>query len=236
MSKSNFKGSLLATTVIAGSRSQRLLSRRTPDRSAETAPPAPVDADDTQGNTPPAAPSDQTPARRRPAQREAAPAGPRLRGEIVVTGTLIRNPNLVRPRRSRSSARTKSSFARPTPPKKSCAPFRAPPRASASRSTTATAVPSYVDLRGLGTNRNLVLLDGVRIVPVDQRRPRRLEQHPAGADRPRRRADRRCVDDLRRRRGGGRRQLHHPQRFRGHRAAVPSRSPSAATATTFAPT
>ena len=39
--------------------------------------------------------------------------------------------------------------------------------ASASRSTTATAVRRYVNLRGLGSNRNIVLLDGVRIVPVD---------------------------------------------------------------------
>ena len=61
MSKSTFKGSLLATTVIAG------MAFATPSFAQsqtvpETAPPAPVTPTDTQGNTPPAAPSDQTPA------------------------------------------------------------------------------------------------------------------------------------------------------------------------------
>ena len=46
---------------------------------------------------------------------------------------------------------------------------------------------SFVNLRGLGSNRNIVLLDGTRIVPSDLARPRRLEQHPAGPGRARRR-------------------------------------------------
>ena len=56
MSKSTFKGSLLATTIIAG------VSLATPAFAQNPPqPPAPVTPTDTQGVTKPAAPSDKTP-------------------------------------------------------------------------------------------------------------------------------------------------------------------------------
>ena len=93
MSKTSFKGSLLATTVIAG------ITIATPAWAQMSAPSdnkgmAPTDAKpvamdasmgDAQGM---AAPADQTASMTAPA---GAPAG----NEIVITGTLIRNPNLV---------------------------------------------------------------------------------------------------------------------------------------------
>ena len=56
MSKSTFKGSLLATTVIAGMALATPAFAQT-QTTPKTAPPAPVTPTDTQGNTPPAAPT-----------------------------------------------------------------------------------------------------------------------------------------------------------------------------------
>ena len=78
MSKSTFKGSLLATTVIAGMALRDAVVRAEPDRSRDRAS-APVTPTDTQGNTPPAAPSDPPPAplvcsRASPPRRPSRPA------------------------------------------------------------------------------------------------------------------------------------------------------------------
>jgi len=86
MSKSTFKGSLLATTIIAG------VVLAAPAYAQNQPAPAPTDA---QGNTPPADANAQVPAAG--VQTNAAPAAPApgSGNEIVITGTLIRNPNLV---------------------------------------------------------------------------------------------------------------------------------------------
>jgi len=94
MSKSTFRGSLLATTILGG------LTLATPALAQNqtvpaTAPPASTTPTDTQGNTPPAAPSDQTPPAGVQTSETTAPAEPTSAKEIVITGTLIRNPNLV---------------------------------------------------------------------------------------------------------------------------------------------
>ena len=167
MSKSTFKGSLLATTVIAG------IAVATPafaqnQTVPETAPPAPVTPTDTQGNTPPAAPSDQTPPAGIQTNESAAPAEPTSSQEIVITGTLIRNPNLVasapvtvvgqdeiRLRQNNLAEETLRTI-----------PGAAP--SSSAQVNNGNVGASFVNLRSLGTNRNIVLLDGVRIVPFDQ--------------------------------------------------------------------
>jgi iron complex outermembrane recepter protein len=167
MSKSTFKGSLLATTVIAG------MALATPafaqsQTVPETAPPAPVTPTDTQGNTPPAAPSDQTPAAGVQTSETAAPAEPTSAQEIVITGTLIRNPNLVasapvsvvgqdeiRLRQNNTAAETLTALPGAT-------------AASNAQVNNGQVGASFVNLRSLGTARNIVLLDGVRIVPFDQ--------------------------------------------------------------------
>ena len=167
MSKSSFKVSLLATTVIAG------MTLSTPafaqnQTVPETAPPAPVTPTNTQGTTPPAASSDQTPAEGVQTNESAAPAEATSAQEIVITGTLIRNPNLVasapvtvvgqdeiRLRQNNTAEETLRTI-----------PGAAP--SSSAQVNNGNVGASFVNLRSLGTNRNIVLLDGVRIVPFDQ--------------------------------------------------------------------
>jgi len=167
MSKSTFKCSLVATTVIAG------MAFATPSFAQsqtvpETAPPAPVTPTDTQGNTPPAAPSDQTPAPGVQSSESAAPAEPTSAQEIVITGTLIRNPNLVasapvtvvgqdeiRLRQSNTAEEVLRTI-----------PGAAP--SSNAQVNNGNVGASFVNLRSIGPNRNIVLLDGVRVVPFDQ--------------------------------------------------------------------
>jgi len=167
MSKSSFKVSLLATTVIAGmtlSTPALAQNQTVPD----TAPPAPVTPTNTQGTTPPAASSDQTPAEGVQTNESAAPAEATSAQEIVITGTLIRNPNLVasapvtvvgqdeiRLRQNNTAEETLRTI-----------PGAAP--SSNAQVNNGQVGASFVNLRSLGTNRNIVLLDGVRIVPFDQ--------------------------------------------------------------------
>ena len=122
----------------------------------------------TQGNTPPAAPSDQTPPAGIQTNESAAPAEPTSSQEIVITGTLIRNPNLVASAPVTVLGHDEIRFARPTLQKKFCAPFRAQLPSSSAQVNNGNVGASFVNLRSLGTNRNIVLLDGVRIVPFDQ--------------------------------------------------------------------
>src|SRR6476469_7241005 len=166
MSKSTFKGSLLATTVIAG------IAVATPafaqnQTVPETAPPAPVTPTNTQGNTPPAAPSDQTPPAGVQPNESAAPAEPTSAQEIVITGTLIRNPNLVASAPVTVLGHDEMQLRQTNTAEEV---LRTIPGASPSigaQVNNGSGGSSYVNLRSLGSNRNIVLLDGVRIVPVD---------------------------------------------------------------------
>ena len=156
MSKSYLKGSLLATTVIAG------MAFAAPVSAQTTPPPT-----DTQGTGAPAPASAETPPAGVQTSDSAAPAEPTSSDEIVVTGTLIRNPNLiasapvtvigqeeVRLRQSNTAEEILRTI-----------PGAAP--SIGSQVNNGNGGSSYVNLRGLGSNRNIVLLDGVRIVPVD---------------------------------------------------------------------
>ena len=99
----------------------------------------------------------------------AAPATPQSAassGEIVVTGTLIRNPNLTssapimvtdRKEIQLKQANTAESLLRDVP---GIVP------AEGSAVNNGQAGFSTVNLRGLGDNRNVVLLDGTRIAPA----------------------------------------------------------------------
>jgi len=169
MSKSTFKGSLLATTVIAGMASATPAPAIAQNQTVpETAPPAPVKPTDTQGNTPPAAPGSVTPAPGVQTNESAAPATPTSAQEIVITGTLIRNPNLVasapvtvvgQDEIRLRQANTAEEVLRTIP---GAAP------SSNAQVNNGNVGASFVNLRSIGTNRNIVLLDGVRIVPFDQ--------------------------------------------------------------------
>jgi len=166
MSKSTFKGSLLATTVIAGMAfaTPALAQNQT---TPNTAPPAPVKPTDTQGVAPPAAPNSNVPPAGVQTSETAAPAQPTSAQEIVITGTLIRNPNLVasapvtvlgHDEVQLRQTNTAEDILRTIP--------GAAPSVGA-QVNNGNGGSSYVNLRSLGSNRNIVLIDGVRIVPVD---------------------------------------------------------------------
>ena len=215
MSKSTFKGSLLATTVIAA------IAVATPvfaqnQTVPETAPPAPVTPTDTQGNTPPAAPSDQTPPAGIQTNESAAPAEPTSSQEIVITGTLIRNPNLVASAPVTVVGQDEIRLRQNNLAEETIA-HHSGRRAEQQRA-------------GQQRQRRCVVRQPPQPWHQPQHRParwrshrsvrpaaaRRLEQYSARAGRPRRRADRRRFLDLRRGRRRRRHQLHHPQRLLGH--------------------
>ena len=86
------------------------------------------------------------------------------------------------------------------------------PATSIRRSTTAAARgSSSIGLRGLGSPRTLVLINGHRYLS------RRSELDPGQHDRAHRSPDRRCVFGVRLGCGRGRRQLHPAQRLPGRR-------------------
>jgi outer membrane receptor protein involved in Fe transport len=157
--------SLLATTVIAG-----FAAAAMPAYAQDTAPP-PAGATDTTapggattpgdtqaGTTPNTGPGVQP--------QEAVPPAQGQGGEIIVTGTLIRNPNL-----------TSSSPVAVVGQQE--IQLKAPNSAEDILRTVPGVVPGLgqnvnngatgqatVDLRGLGAKRNLVMLDSTRIVPA----------------------------------------------------------------------
>jgi outer membrane receptor protein involved in Fe transport len=163
MSKSYLKGSLLATTVIAGFAAVPAYAQDTAPPPAgatdTTAPGGATTPGDTQaGTTPNTGPGAQP--------QEAVPPAQGQGGEIIVTGTLIRNPNL-----------TSSSPVAVVGQQE--IQLRSPNSAEEILRTIPGVTPSLgqnvnngavgfanVDLRGLGPKRNLVMLDSTRIVPA----------------------------------------------------------------------
>jgi outer membrane receptor protein involved in Fe transport len=166
MSKSTFKGSLLATTVIAG------MALATPafaqsQTTPENVPPAPVTPTNTQGNTPPAAPTDALPAAGVQTNESAAPAEPTSAQEIVITGTLIRNPNLVSSAPVTVLGHDEVQLRQTNTAEEILRTIPGAAPSIGQNVNNGSGGSAYVNLRGLGSNRNIVLLDGVRIVPVD---------------------------------------------------------------------
>jgi outer membrane receptor protein involved in Fe transport len=162
MSKSTFKGSLLATTVIAGMTIAAPAFAQNPPQ-----PPAPVTPTDTQGTTPPAAPSDQTPPAGVQSNESAKPAEPTASQEIVITGTLIRNPNLVASAPVTVVGHDEIQLRQTNTAEEILRTIPGAAPSIGAQVNNGNGGSSYVNLRSLGTNRNIVLLDGVRIVPVD---------------------------------------------------------------------
>ena len=162
MSKSTFKGSLLATTVIAGVTLSSPAFAQNPPQ-----PPAPVTPTDTQGTTPPAAPSDQTPPAGVQSNESAKPAEPTSSNEIVITGTLIRNPNLVASAPVTVLGHEEIQLRQTNTAEDILRTIPGAAPSIGAQVNNGNGGSSYVNLRSLGSNRNLVLLDGVRLVPVD---------------------------------------------------------------------
>lgn len=158
MSKSYFKGSLLATTVMAG----MVLAA---PAYAQNPAPAPTKPTGTQGT--PAAPSDQTPPAGVQTAETAAPAEPTSAQEIVVTGTLIRNPNLVASAPVTVVGQDEMQLRQTNVAEEVLRTIPAAVPSIGSNVNNGNGGFSFVNLRGLGSKRNIVLLDGVRIVPAD---------------------------------------------------------------------
>ncbi len=99
---------------------------------------------------------------------QSAEAAPADEGTIVVTGSLITNPNLERstPVNVTSSEEVELRQTNVAEQLLREVPGVVPSTGSAVNNGNGGA--SFVNLRGLGSNRNLVLLDGVRIAPSNQ--------------------------------------------------------------------
>jgi outer membrane receptor protein involved in Fe transport len=162
MSKSTFKGSLLATTVIAGMTLASPAFAQTPPQ-----PPAPVTPTDTQGTTPPAAPNSNIPPAGVQTNESSGAAQPTASNEIVITGTLIRNPNLVASAPVTVVGHDEMQLRQTNTAEEVLRTIPAATPSIGSQVNNGNGGSSYVNLRGIGSNRNIVLLDGVRIVPAD---------------------------------------------------------------------
>ncbi|HVM22473.1 MAG TPA: TonB-dependent receptor [Sphingomicrobium sp.] len=164
MSKSSFKGSLLATTVIAGIAFAAPVSAQTYPADA---PPPTTPPTNTQGQGAPATPTDEYPPAGVQSNESAAPAEPTSAREIVITGTLIRNPNLVASAPVTVVSQDEVRLRQTNTAEEVLRTIPGAAPSIGSQVNNGNNGSSYVNLRGIGSNRNIVLLDGVRIVPAD---------------------------------------------------------------------
>lgn len=142
-----FKGSLLATTVIAGmSFAAPAFAQTTPAPSTGTTQPV-----------------EEQPIGVAPS--EAVPPPTTAEGEIVVTGTLIRNPNLISASPVTVVGEEEIELQQSNVAEEILREIPGVVPSIGSAVNNGNGGASFVNLRGLGSNRNIVLLDGVRIVP-----------------------------------------------------------------------
>jgi iron complex outermembrane recepter protein len=119
---------------------------------------------------PPASPDEPRPAE--DVQIETQETVPDSQGqtepgeEIVVTGTLIRNPNLVQSAPVTSVGEAEIELSQANVAEELLRELPAAVPSVGSQVNNGNGGASFVNLRGLGTNRNLVLLDGKRLVPA----------------------------------------------------------------------
>jgi len=100
-----------------------------------------------------------------PAVDPAAPAAEASGGDIVVTGTLIRNPNLISSSPVTSVGQEEISLRQTNTAEEVLRNLPGVVPSIGSAVNNGNGGSSFVDLRGLGDFRNVVLLDGSRIVP-----------------------------------------------------------------------
>jgi iron complex outermembrane recepter protein len=100
---------------------------------------------------------------------QAAPADDTAEEEavIVVTGSLISNPNLVQANPVNVTTADQIELKQSNVAEEVLREVPGIVPSIGSAVNNGNGGSSYVDLRGLGSNRNIVLLDGNRIVPVD---------------------------------------------------------------------
>ena len=167
MSTNHFKGSLLATTMIASAAfAVPALAQTT--ATPQTTGPAPVITaapTNTQGDAATVSTSAQTPAAGTQSTEAAGPAEPNSQAEIVVTGTLIRNPNLVASAPVTVVGQEEIRLKQSNVAEEVLRSIPGVVPSIGSNVNNGNGGASFVNLRGIGANRNLVLLDGTRIVP-----------------------------------------------------------------------
>jgi outer membrane receptor protein involved in Fe transport len=164
MSKSYLKGSLLATTVIAGF----AVAMPAYAQDATPVPPPPAGTTAPGGETTPGDTNAGTTANAGPGAQptEAVPPAQGQGGEIIVTGTLIRNPNLTSSSPVAVVGQEEIQLQQPTAAEQILRTIPGVvPGLGQNVNNGATGVAN-IDLRGLGSNRNLVLLDSTRLVPA----------------------------------------------------------------------
>lgn len=144
MSKRIYKSSLLATTIIAG------LAVAMPAYAQDT------DTTD-EGTTAETGPGVQP--------QEAIPPAEDEGGEIVITGTLIRNPNLTASSPVAVVGQEEISLQQSTSAEEIIRDIPGVVPNLGSNVNNGTVGSSRVDLRGLSAKRNLVMLDSTRLTP-----------------------------------------------------------------------
>ena len=100
-------------------------------------------------------------------QESAPPAAEGSTGEIVVTGSLIRNPNLVASSPVAVIGQEEANLRQVNRAEELLRDLPGAVPSIGSQVNNGNAGASFVDLRGLGNFRNVVLIDGSRIAPGD---------------------------------------------------------------------
>jgi outer membrane receptor protein involved in Fe transport len=98
-------------------------------------------------------------------QDSAPPAGENSTGEIVVTGTLIRNPNLISSSPVAVVGQEEIALRQSNTAEQILRDLPGAVPSIGSAVNNGNGGASFADLRGLGNFRNVVLLDGTRIAP-----------------------------------------------------------------------
>ncbi|HEY0027975.1 MAG TPA: TonB-dependent receptor [Allosphingosinicella sp.] len=152
--RKNMREALLASTVIAGMAfASPAFAQGTTPPPGSSGVPAASDADSPEGG---------------PQSQEAAgPAEETSSGDIVVTGTLIKNPNLTSSAPVTVVGQDEIQLRQTNVAEEILRTIPGAVPSIGSQVNNGNGGSSYVNLRGLGSIRNIVLLDGVRITPAD---------------------------------------------------------------------
>jgi outer membrane receptor protein involved in Fe transport len=158
--------SLLATTVIAG-----FAVAAMPAYAQDASPAPPAGTTDTTapgGATTPGETQAGTTANTGPGAQpqEAVPPAQGSGGEIIVTGTLIRNPNLTSSSPVAVVGQTEVALRQPTSAEEVIRTIPGVTPALGQNVNNGATGQATVDLRGFGAKRNLVMLDSTRLVPA----------------------------------------------------------------------
>ena len=146
-----FRNQLLVSTLLAGV--------------ASIASPVAAQSSNAQATT---APADAASNAQITNQAGADQTAPTTTNDIVVTGTLIHNPNLIASSPVNSISEGELTLRQPNNAEEALRGIPGVSPGIGTQVNNGSNGTNTVDLRGLGTQRNLVLLDGNRLVPTRQ--------------------------------------------------------------------